>query len=202
MIQQAMPRGGVCAEVGVFDGGFADLILKHTQPMLLHLIDIWAQVQTCGWSCSSDEEGLENLATASRRFSSEIRSGRVILHQGTSSLVLATLAAGSLDWLNVDAGHSEEDVYADLVASHHVVKSDGRIMGHDIAMPGEESRVKFHYPGVRRAVKRFCDEYNWYIAGLTEVRPQPQRIDHTTPQTQSYLLEQWAGTVWDKPRQL
>jgi hypothetical protein len=111
------------------------------------------------------------------------------LHQGLSAAVLSSFVPGLFDWIHVDAGHSEEDVYRDLVSAELKIRGGGKIAGHDIAMPGYENRVKHHYPGVRRAVERFCDTWGWEITGVTEVRPQPQRIDHTTPQTQSYLLE-------------
>ena len=36
-----MPRGGVCAEIGVWKGDFSDRILRYANPKSLHLIDPW-----------------------------------------------------------------------------------------------------------------------------------------------------------------
>ena len=38
---ERMPRGGVCAEIGVWKGDFSDRILRYANPKSLHLIDPW-----------------------------------------------------------------------------------------------------------------------------------------------------------------
>jgi hypothetical protein len=42
---EQMPKGAVCAEIGVFNGDFSRHILRVTKPRELHLIDGWWTVQ-------------------------------------------------------------------------------------------------------------------------------------------------------------
>ena len=40
-VLKGMPKGSVCAEIGVFKGDFTEDILSVVQPIELHLIDPW-----------------------------------------------------------------------------------------------------------------------------------------------------------------
>ena len=41
LLLRKMPKGAICAEIGVWKGDFSKLILNITSPMKLHLIDPW-----------------------------------------------------------------------------------------------------------------------------------------------------------------
>ena len=188
ILLQHLPKGGVCAEIGVNDGTFSELILEHAAPSKLHLIDIWAQIETCGWSRPTDREGVDTLCHVSEKFANAIRQGQVILHQGMSVDVLDSFRPKYFDWVYDDAGHSYEDVFGNLLAVEDKMKPGGLILGHDIAMPDVMHKVRYHYPGVLQAVNEFCQTRGWHITVVTEVHPQ-QRIDYATPNAQSYVLE-------------
>ncbi|MCS4117578.1 class I SAM-dependent methyltransferase [Salinibacter ruber] len=38
---EKMPKNAVCAEIGVWEGKFSDMILRRTNPSKLYLIDPW-----------------------------------------------------------------------------------------------------------------------------------------------------------------
>jgi hypothetical protein len=60
------------------------------------------------------------------------------------------------DAIYVDADHSEEAVYNDMVNSLRVIKSGGYLMGHD-----------YHHQ-IKVAVDRFCVDYKQQIVAIAE----------------------------------
>lgn len=67
---------------------------------------------------------------------------------GSSVDVAATIDNESLDWVYIDAGHTYEDVKADLAAWIPKVRIGGIIAGHDY-FDGNWDGVEF---GVKKAV--------------------------------------------------
>jgi spermidine synthase len=103
-----LPKGGVCAEVGIFKCDFSEQILSVLQPEKLHLIDI-------------DPASIE---IAGRRFQKEIGEGRVEIHHGDSSSILARFPDQSLDWIYIDGDHNYPGVKKDLEQARVKVKEE------------------------------------------------------------------------------
>jgi predicted O-methyltransferase YrrM len=61
-----------------------------------------------------------------------------------------SIGFGDVDLLYIDAAHTYEAVYADMSNWWPLVRSGGTVFGDDF-IP--------HYPGVERAVRRFCQEH-------------------------------------------
>jgi hypothetical protein len=129
-----LPRHGVVAEIGVKKGKLAAEILRVAQPTTLHLVDK-----------APDQIGA--------RFDSEISAGRVILHGGMSTEVLAALPEGLFDWVYLDTSHTYEDTRRELDECARVVKGTGYIAGHDFCFPY----------GVIAAVYDFCVKSQWAL---------------------------------------
>jgi predicted O-methyltransferase YrrM len=170
LLKQCLHRCAACMELGVATGGFSELIRELSNPWRLVLVDTVIQ------------------SRVPEVFRDEIHDGTVHIHQGKSPEALQLYAPDSFEWIYVDADHSEEAVYADLCAAEPLIVPGGYLAGHDICMPGNEHMVARHYPGVLRAVERFCEDFQWHLHALTEVLPQNVRIDHATPSVQSYVL--------------
>jgi hypothetical protein len=123
-----MPPQSICAEIGVKFGDFAKIILEHSDPKELHLIDPWEAGHTWGhrhivqqeW----DEEHAKMLQWAEE-------DPRVKVHRGLSADVLPTFPDSYFDWVYVDANHSFENVTEDLDWSYRKVKRLGFVLGHD-----------------------------------------------------------------------
>lgn len=174
-----LQHNAVCAEVGVNIGTFSKMILEHTNPKELHLIDVWAQIGSGGSSSAPDQENLGRLCAVSAMFQPAIKEGRVVIHQGLSTRVLGGFSDGYFDWIYIDADHSYKGCLGDLLAADRKVRIGGRMSGHDYGS---------RYPGVLQAVNEFCHTYCWVMSAITRVGPrvEPDRDGRGIP---SYILE-------------
>jgi predicted O-methyltransferase YrrM len=149
-----LPKGGVVAELGVDDGDFSRRILTRTQPAKLHLVDSWAS-----------DRFHEGKARAVRdRFREEIAAGRVEIHRGLSTDVLAEFPDESLDWVYVDSDHSYAITAAELRIASRKLRHGGILAGHDYVTGGWDDGVRY---GVVEAVHEFCRREDWEIVYLT-----------------------------------
>lgn len=168
MLQRLLPHDAVCAEVGVFSGTFSRLIIEHTQPRKLHLIDVWADISAEGEWCTSDEKALGNMMTVSRMLTEYVKAGIVNLHQGRSDQVISLFPDAYFDWVYLDADHSYGGLMLDLLAVESKMKSGGLISGHDYATPEQGPTMRHYYPGIARAVEDFCSRRGWRIICLSQ----------------------------------
>lgn len=155
MLRDLLPHNAVCAEVGVCEGVFAKHIWEITAPSVLHLIDVWGEIDLGPIWVASDKVNVERLCKVSEMFLPAIKAGRAFLHQGLSVQLLQSFPNGYFDWVYIDADHRYESVAADLMAASDVVHAEGFIAGHDF---WENDGV-----GVVRAVQEFCEETEWRL---------------------------------------
>jgi hypothetical protein len=136
-----------CVEIGVFDGGFSQEIFS-CKPSMLYLIDPWKHQDN---SLYPDDKA--NVADNS--FESIYQSvqthfaynNNVVLIRKESYDAVDIFQDKSLDFVYVDAIHTFESCFCDMVVWYKKVKHGGWLCGHDYT--GD-------YPGVRRAVDAFC----------------------------------------------
>lgn len=148
-----MPRGGVCAEIGVWKGDFSDHILRYANPKSLHLIDPWLfqpqfPERMYGGGIAKNQDDMDCIFQGVReRFAGE---PRVLIHKGTSADILPAFPNGYFDWVYIDGNHSYEFVLADLRMCMAKTKPGGSIAGDDYNWGAGDG-----YP-VRRAVLDFA----------------------------------------------
>jgi hypothetical protein len=145
-----LPKGAVCAELGVFQGALSREIIARCHPKRFFMIDRFE-----GQIDSGDENG-KNFHTLDMRdvhddvaneFGFEIG---VSIVQSDSVAWLATQSPGSLGWVYIDTDHSFRTTVRELAAAHYAVKDGGVIAGHDFSTK--------YFPGVPKAVEGFCEE--------------------------------------------
>lgn len=157
---EVLPKGGRFCELGVFKGQFAFQMLDICQPTELHLIDRWVGPGECADQNGDHLETVPDLAVVYADLWERVMAipySPILLHRGRTLDELARFPNGYFDFVYVDADHHEEAVYADLVLAHQ--KTRGVIGGHDYCD---------RYPGVIRAVTRFCAEQGMVITHLTD----------------------------------
>lgn len=149
----ALPRNAVAAELGVARGDFTREILMRSAPTKLHLIDSW-----------TGERYSEGLAHVRHQFADQISSGKVHLHVGLSTEVLANFEDEYFDWIYIDTDHSFKTTFAELLLGSQKLKSNGRLMGHDFCPGNVITPVPY---GVVQACNKFCLEYGWHYEYIT-----------------------------------
>lgn len=152
-----MPKGAICAEIGVWKGDFSDRILSITSPKKFHLIDPWEfqsefSERMYGGSVAKNQSDMDVIyQSVIRRFS---HRPNVILNKGKSDKILEDFEDNYFDWVYIDGNHYYEYVLSDLNYCLQKVKSGGLISGDDYNW-GE----KYGFP-VKQAVLDFIHENN------------------------------------------
>jgi predicted O-methyltransferase YrrM len=140
----SLPKGGIVAEVGTETGRFAARILALAEPRELHLIDN-------DWKLFEPELLAEGLA-----------SGRVVRHDGLSTVELAKFADGTFDWIYIDADHAYASVAADLTVAKRKIRPDGMLVLNDYT---RWTRKAYEY-GVMTAVNELVVGESWRVLAL------------------------------------
>jgi hypothetical protein len=151
---QHLPKGGVGAEIGVWEGQFSKRILEICEPACLHLIDPWQYMPEFA-NTGFGRKKNENLMDVKYQEVVDMfrDDARVVIHRATSEEALSALPDGSLDWVYIDGNHNEPFVGNDLRLSLQKLKPNGIISGDDYNWQAEASGAP-----VRRAVEQLLEE--------------------------------------------
>jgi hypothetical protein len=154
-ILSGLPKGGLCAEVGVWRGGFTRMILNQIQPDKLLLIDPWENFEerTDAFDGTTDDAEFEKIyQSVCDKYAPEIESGKVEVKRGLSVPVFKKMEKNSFSFVYLDGDHSYEGVKADLKAVLPLMKPGGIIMLDDYHRRG------WWGDGVIRATNEFIGE--------------------------------------------
>jgi hypothetical protein len=152
---RALPKGGRCAEIGVWKGDFSQQILDEKEPVELNLVDPWIfrpdhPRRMYGGKIAKSQSDMDAIfREVEARFANV---GSVIIHRAISAVYFSQLDA-VLDWVYIDGDHSESAVFADLVGAWRAVKPGGIVSGDDVDWQDREGS----FP-IRRALERFACE--------------------------------------------
>lgn len=159
-VLNALPKGGVGVEIGVWKGDFSERILRTAKPLTLHLIDPWVASADAnhvaeawygsGKVSQGDMDGIYKGVT--ERFARDIAAQRVRIHRAASAEAMASLEESSVDFVYVDGDHLYEGVRADLEAAFRATKPGGLICCDDYQLGA------WWGDGVVRAVHQFLSE--------------------------------------------
>jgi hypothetical protein len=127
------------AEIGVERGKFAEVLCRSIPGLVLLAVDAWARKP--GYREHVDEAQLADIEADARR---RLKPYGALVVKGWSSDVASGIPDGSLDFVFIDADHTEAAVLSDLMAWARKVRKGGVVSGHD-----------WNLSGVRRAVTGF-----------------------------------------------
>ena len=129
---EALPKGGVGAELGVWEGRFSETILEVCAPARLHLIDPWEydpRFNNTGFGRKKNAERMPQMhEMVAEKFAGD---DRVVLHRTTSQEALLEMEDATLDFVYIDGNHNEPFVGMDLALASKKVKPGGVIAGDD-----------------------------------------------------------------------
>lgn len=138
---------GHALECGVAEGRNAQMLIQSEQITKLYLIDAWQHLEQSGdggyeqqWHDNNYKEVLQRTA--------KFKEKRVIL-KGLSSEMIKQIPDDSLIFAYVDAHHSYQGCYQDLLNIYPKMKVGGIISCHDY--------LNLEY-GVNKAVKDFISQ--------------------------------------------
>lgn len=157
-----LPKRKVIAEVGVALGDFSDLFIQVCEPErfiavdlfgLHHVSEIWGRTTKDLFGGGTHGSFYRN------RFADAIARGKLIVLEGDSVAMLATLEDASLDIVYIDAGHDYKSVKRELAVTRRKIKDDGWIILNDYVMA---DAVTGNVPyGVIQATNEFMIAENW-----------------------------------------
>jgi len=124
------------AEIGVERGKFAEVLCKAIPGLVLLAVDAWARKP--GYREHVDEAQLADIEADARK---RLKPYGALVVKGASVDVARGIPAGSLDFVYLDADHSEAEVTADIMAWLPKVRPGGVLAGHDFNLPGVKAAV-------------------------------------------------------------
>ena len=154
-------------EVGVFRGELSVRLLQNIPELTLFMVDLWSPKTYCGKCDQSVSEIMRNEYEKNYiqnyEYVQEITEPfyeRAIILQQDSLIAAAQFKNQYFDFVFLDAGHSHDDVKADIFAWYPKIKKGGWICGHDYN----------NFPGVNKAVDEIFkgkaeidSDYTWFF---------------------------------------
>ncbi len=135
-----MPKGGVAAEIGVWEGHFSRRILEIGEPSALHLIDPWLYMPEFGNTGFGRKKNEFLMEEKYQGVVAAFKDNPVVtIHRTTSDVALGSLPDGSLDWVYIDGNHNEPFIGNDIALCLQKVKPNGFIAGDDFNWQTEAS---------------------------------------------------------------
>lgn len=164
-LMKLLPPGSTVAEVGCWKAYFATEVLNNCPNIRqLFCVDSWTK-QLGYHDPLSDADHEANLREAKRHLRGHLPSGRAVIVRGSSLDVAANdKTIPPLTAAYIDADHSFEACFNDLVAWSKRLKPGGWLMGHDFTNNSQAQKWNF---GVIPAVEKFCAEHGWKMTHIT-----------------------------------
>lgn len=159
---RALPPGSIGAEIGVLRGDFARSILSLPNIAHLHMVDAWRRRGGAYATDPADNQDHEaNMRQA--QAVAAAHPGRATVHRGEALDWLRSDGLAPIDFIYLDADHTEPAVYEQLVTASVSLPFCHTILGHDYRTCPASIRMGF---GVVEAVTAFCLRHGWKITAL------------------------------------
>ena len=155
----AIPKGGICCEVGVAYGDFSDLILSEMKPEKFYAIDYFATENPYSATGINylKRDNMTHRQWYENRFKAEITQGVVEVRQGISWECLTGFPDEFFDYAYIDAGHDYESVKKDIGAIDNKIKDGGFIQFNDYTPYCWNWSNNFYFVGIIPAVNEYIN---------------------------------------------
>jgi hypothetical protein len=182
-LYNSLPKNGIVAEIGVFNGDGSRSIFKRCDPKELWLIDTWSPGDD-----ESTESAMEHYLNVMSWASSYSTNGKKIRIIRDQSIAAASYFADEyFDWVYIDADHRYQPVKDDLHVWTSKVKKDGFICGDDFTMYDPS------WEGVHKAVIEYVLKY---------MEDKPELLEKLKPLNEnwdiSYKTPDWLLSILKK----
>lgn len=146
------------AEVGVWEGSFAQRLCEANDRLHLTCVDPWRTMDDYAAEAKNDAG---RMAAAFETAKQRLSPFGCLLMRMTSIEAAAQIPDGSLDFVYIDGNHLFPHVLADLCAWTPKVRSGGVIAGHDYT-----ERKKTPFIQVKKAVDTYTRDHGihpWFV---------------------------------------
>jgi hypothetical protein len=153
-----IPKDAICAEIGVWRGGFSEQIMRTGRIKELHLIDPWMfrpefPRRLYGGVSGQDQANMDAIAESVRQ--KFLASPNIQIHRGPSLDFVESFPDGHFDWIYIDGDHSYQSALDDLTSWYRKVKA-----GHLICVDDYHWRDETGKKSVKAAIDRFLSLYS------------------------------------------
>jgi len=154
-ILQYLPSNAVCAELGVYAGRFASMILRFSKPKRLFLVDpYWKKYGDAFWNNQNPEQVLSSAISRLRKWD---KDNVAVLVTDFDYLFLKDLPDKFFDWVFLDSTHMYEDTLKELEVIAPKIKDGGFIAGHDW-----QDKIGHRHAGVKKAICEWLEVHPEY----------------------------------------
>ena len=141
LLVEILPKNGIGAEFGVWEGDFSAKLLQEAVPKQLYLIDPWIArddaLHQKSWYGSRKRPDMEGIyRRVLERFAAERESGRVIVKRASSHEALEEFSDQFFDYVYIDGDHEYAAVRKDCFLAYQKVRIGGYICGDDYTLGG------------------------------------------------------------------
>jgi hypothetical protein len=146
------------AEIGVYRGGYSEVLLKNIPDLKLYGVDLWERYR--GYR----DYPKENISEAQKEAIERTKDYDCQLIKDWSHEAVKQFADGSLDFVYIDGNHSYEQTVQDIALWSKKVKKGGLVYGHDFEDWSKNWR-RFDM-NVINAVTGWCASYQihpWFV---------------------------------------
>lgn len=151
-IPDILREDSIGCEIGVFEGEFAEQLLRSEKFKKLYLIDIFSGEANNFSKFYRDSSVLYDFVK--NKFSNDKRVE--VIKQDSISFLKSTNI--QFDFIYIDTIHSYDFLIQELEAAHNIINNGGYICGHDYCAT---------FKGVIQAVQEFIHKYQYSLI-LTE----------------------------------
>lgn len=177
LLAQWLPKQGVGAELGVFQGRFSRTLLEASDAATLHLIDPWYFLTPAWHWGTGSRSTVDALVSILQDFKPEIEASRVRVHVADDRAALREFPDAYFDWVYIDSSHQYQHTREELDILETKVKATGVIAGDDWR---PDPAHKHH--GVYRAVMERLSSGAYELIAADEATTQwAIRRAETTP---------------------
>jgi hypothetical protein len=147
-----LPKNCICAEIGVWKGGFSQEILDNLSPRKLYLIDPWLYQPSYssswyGGGYVKSQEDMDHIYNnVYQKFKAD---SRVTILRKKSSHSIKIFPDKYFDFAYIDGNHSYDFVKQDIELFYPKIKENGWIIGDDYGNNGWWNN------GVQKAIDEF-----------------------------------------------
>lgn len=156
-IRNFLGGGTVGVEIGVADGGNAEVVLSYLEPTEYYMIDPWEVYP--GYNTNFVQEDFDAMYKVAVLRTKNYSAAKILR---MASKEASELVPNNLDFVYVDGNHAYDFKMLDMELWYPKIRSGGVLCGDD-----------YNLESTQKVVSEFCDKYNLSFETSPLTPPHP-----------------------------